>query len=94
MFTDTVLEIGMASICPSISFGFVKVDICIQKSHGFLAEFMSRFNGGMYFIHFVNEFLKFVNWVRPNNEYVVDESKVIEWDKMFVGRGIYPQCIP
>ena len=88
MFTDTVLEIGMASICPSISFGFVKVDIRIQKSHGFLAEFMSRFIGGMYFIHFVNEFLKFVNWVR------VDELTVIEWDKMFVGRGIYPQCIP
>ena len=39
----------------------------------------------MYFIHFVNEFLENINWVRPNEEYVVDELSVIEWDKVLLG---------
>ena len=58
---------------------------------------MSKFNGGVYFIHFVNEFMKFVNWVRPNKEYIVHESTVIEWDKLLLGEefilNISHECI-
>ena len=58
---------------------------------------MSEFNSGVYFIHFVNEFMEFVNWLRPNKEYVVDEWTVIEWDKVLLGEefilNISHECV-
>ena len=58
---------------------------------------MSKFNSGVCFIHFVNEFMEFINLVRPNKEYVVNESTVIEWDKVLLGEefilNISHECV-
>ena len=49
------------------------------------------------FFPFVNEFMEFINWVRPNKEYVVNESTVIEWDKVLLGEefilNISHECV-
>ena len=61
------------------------MDIGIQEGDSFLAEFMSKLIVGCILFILSMNFWNSLIWVRPNEEYVVDESTVIEWDKVWLG---------